>query len=425
MKFEFSTGDVLRSRRNVIKFLLLVAAMTAVIACMLEPDRVFRWIGKGVTLFAPFLAGLAVAFIMDIPTSFLERRVFCGDAHPKRRSFWEKHGRKIAVLVVVLLVLLGLVVALFAVLPQLIDSLRKLSQDLPGYVENTKVWLIGIIDTLPFGVSLQDDLMGMIRGIDLGDTLKLLLGTISDWLGSVVDITIGITSGTVSAFVSFVLSIYLLIGKRGFLLNTKRVLYAFFRPETCRSILRVLTMANRSFSGFVSGQCTEALILGSLCGIGMLAFGMPFALVISLLVTLAALIPFFGGIISAVGGTLLLLFVNPTSAIWFLIFIVVLQQIEGNFIYPRVVGSSIGLPGIWVLLAVYCGGAAFGFLGILLGVPTCSLLYALLKDWTNVRLKERDISEKALADGCMDEPEAPLKTELQQEDAKVKPSKKR
>lgn len=424
MKLEFSVEELIHSKKNIAKLLLLAAVVTAVVVCMLEPDRVMRWFGELFALLSPFLAGLAVAFVLDIPACFLERHVFCGDAHPKHRRFWDKHGRTFAVLVVVLLVVLALVIGLFAVVPQLIDSLRKLSSELPGYVENTKVWLTGIVDSLPFGVNVQEDLVRMISGIDVGQTLKVLLQTVSNWLGSVVDITIGITSGTLKVFVSFILSIYLLVGKQGFLLNAKRVLYALLPKKTCRSIFHVFSMANRSFSGFVSGQCTEALILGALCALGMLVLQLPFVLVVSLLVAVAALIPFFGGFISAVGGSLLLLFINPTQALVFLIFIVVLQQIEGNLIYPRVVGSSIGLPGIWVLLAVYCGGTAFGFVGILMGVPTCSLIYALLKDWTTKRLKARKIEETALADGRVDQPEMPLKTNLQQEDLVVLKEKK-
>lgn len=175
------------------------------------------------------------------------------------------------------------------------------------------------------------------------------------------------------------------------MLNNVKKLYMLFYPESkAKSLIEILRLSNKTFTNFVTGQFTEAIIIGVLCFIGMVILKIPFALIISVLVGFTALIPVFGAFIGTFVGVFLIIMVAPIKAVWFVIFIVVLQQLEGNLIYPRVVGKSVGLPGIWVLLSVTVGGSVFGIVGMLISVPVCSVLYTLLSRTVNKRLKNKN-----------------------------------
>ena len=194
-----------------------------------------------------------------------------------------------------------------------------------------------------------------------------------------------VTSGIINFVMSIIFAIYMLAGKEKILHNIKRLLFAFLPSRYAERCIQVGALSNRIFAGFVSGQCTEALIIGCLCYLGMTILKMPYALLISTVIAVTSVIAIFGALI--------LLFIKPITCLWFLIFIVALQNFEGNVIYPRVVGSSVGLPGIWVMLAIFVCGDLFGFVGVLMGVPTFSVIYALLKIVTAKRLKEKDIDD--------------------------------
>lgn len=208
--------------------------------------------------------------------------------------------------------------------------------------------------------------------------------------------TIGITSSIFSLVVNLVLalafSLYLLAQKETLTGQAKKVVRALFSEKWAHWITDVARMTNRTFSNFVTGQLTEAVILGTLCFLGMLIFRLPYAGVISVLVGFTALIPIFGAFIGVGIGAFLILLVSPIKALWFILFFVILQQLEGNLIYPRVVGKSVGLPGIWVLAAVTVGGNAFGLAGMLLAVPLCSVLYTLARQGVNARLARKGLS---------------------------------
>ena len=216
------------------------------------------------------------------------------------------------------------------------------------------------------------------------------------FLNTTISTAIGITSSVVSLIFNLVLALafalYLLAQKETLTRQAKKVVQAIFSSKRAQQITELAHMTNRAFSNFVTGQLTEALILGCLCFLGMLIFRLPYAGVISVIIGFTALIPIFGAFIGVAIGALLILLVNPIQALWFILFIIVLQQIESNVIYPRVVGKSVGLPGIWVLAAVTLGGNAFGLLGMLFAVPLCSVLYAVAR-----RVVHRRLAQKGLA----------------------------
>ena len=210
-------------------------------------------------------------------------------------------------------------------------------------------------------------------------------------ISSTFNAAASVVNGTINFFLGLIFAFYLLSQKEKLMVQTKRFLYAFFPEKKMDSILRVGSLANKTFSNFISGQCTEAVILGVLCFIGMSVFRFPYALMISVLVGFMSLIPIFGAFIGVAIGAFLILMVSPLKALWFVVFFIVLQQVEGNLIYPRVVGNSIGLPAIWVLVAVIVGGSAMGILGMILFIPLCSVLYALLREAVPKKLSEKGL----------------------------------
>ena len=210
---------------------------------------------------------------------------------------------------------------------------------------------------------------------------KILSSDSSNVVNTTIDITTSILGALVNILLALVFSVYMLAQKETLISQSRRLLLAALPRKAGQRTMHILKLTNNAFSSFVTGQVTEAFILGSLCCIGMLILRLPYALPVSVIISFTSLIPIFGAWIGAATGAFLIVFVSPIKALTFLIFLLILQQVEGNLIYPKVVGKSVGLPGLWVLAAVTIGGGIFGMLGMLLGVPICSVIYALVQDF--------------------------------------------
>ena len=206
-----------------------------------------------------------------------------------------------------------------------------------------------------------------------------------------MNFTLNLTNSIINFLIGLVVSIYLLAQKEKLILILKKLVYAFTTKSTSAKLIDVGAQANITFQNFISGQITEAFILGSLVFLGMLIFGFPFAVLCSVIIAITAVIPIFGAWIGAIPSAFIILMVEPPKAFWFLVFLIILQQFEGNIIYPKVVGNSIGLDGLWVLFAIIVGGSLFGLVGVLLGIPTFAVLYVIVRRVTNQKLKEKNI----------------------------------
>ena len=228
--------------------------------------------------------------------------------------------------------------------------------------------------------------------LSMGENIIKVVGQVTGSLVSqVVDITVGVTSTIINFFMGILIAIYILLSKEKLGIQAKKILYAFFDRIKANKVMEVARISHDKFSKFITGQCIEAVILGGLCFIGMTIFSMPYALLVSTIIGVTALVPIFGALIGTIPAAFIIFMVEPMTAVWFVILIVVIQQIEGNLIYPMVVGNSIGLSAIWVLLAITVGGSTFGILGILIGIPLFGVLYTLLSTITNSKLKEKNI----------------------------------
>ncbi len=370
--------------KKFLKYVLLIITFTFVLFWIAtNAEKAIGVIEKVITLFSPFLVGLCLAFVINTILVPFEK---IWDKIPSKKGgkIRDKLKRPVC-LILSTLIVVGVVFAIiFMLIPELINTVSSLIKMLPDFAKKLEGWWVDLRVMLEhYNIvlpALDFDTSKVL------DTLNTFISNYGEkFINTTVNITTTIVTFVVNLVLAFVFSIYLLSQKETIGRQTKKVLFAVFRNEKVEKLLDVASLSNQSFSRFVAGQLLEAVIIGILCFIGMLIFRMPYAGVISVLVGFTALIPVFGAFIGTAVGAFLILLVNPMKALWFIVFIIVLQQVEGNLIYPKVVGKSVGLPGIWVLVAVTVGGGAFGISGMLFGVPVCSVIYVLLKEFVAKR----------------------------------------
>lgn len=341
---------------------------------------------------APVFYGIVLAYILNVFVHFFED-VAIKPLRNVKSKLWKRVRRPLAVALAYLLVALVLVSIIAFIIPGLIESMGILAdtvqQTVPGYVTSAMDWLNEFAqeNDLTF---IQD----FLRNFNWSNVLSSASAVLRDFLSSLVGVTINVASGVFAAVMGFIFSVYMLMGKEKLLRGVKSTLLAFLPRPTAQKIGQIATLTNRMFFNFIRGQLLECVILGSLCYVGMSILQLDYALLISSVVTLGALIPILGAYIGAAVGVLILLLVHPIDALIFLIFLLILQQVEGNMIYPRVVGSSIGLPPLWTLFAVVFWGGVLGIPGILFGTPATAVIYQLLRTSVRSRLRQRNIDPK-------------------------------
>ena len=377
------------NKSNVKKILGIITFAVLLLVGAMHLDIVFGVLQKGVALLKPFIIGGAMAFIMNVLLRIVEDRLFA-PLNRKNFSWWNRYRRPVCV-VLTLGILIGIIfVLLFMIIPEIVHTGKMIGAQLPDQLDRFFGWAQNWLASLEIPTDVFQDI-----DIDWNKVVNLVTDSIKSGGSAVFNTTVGITSSIVGGITNLVLatvfSIYLLLQKEQLGAQLKNEMLAFLPEPKVEPILSIGKLSNRIFSKFVSGQCTEAVILGVLCFIGMSIFSMPYAMMISVVIGVTALIPMFGAFIGAGIGAFLILMIDPMQAVWFIIYIIVLQQLEGNLIYPRVVGKSVGLPGIWVLVAVTIGGSLGGVMGILLSVPVCSVLYSLFRQLVWDRLKKKKI----------------------------------
>ncbi len=324
----------------------------------------------------PLILGGAIAYVVNIPMSFYEKHYF----QKKKGKFFAVSRRPVCMIGAILTILAIVALVIGLILPQLGDCVALIAAELPGMFKK----LLAFAEDLYI---MPENIIDALSAIDLkaqmSNIIETLTSGIGNIVGSVISVVAGVFSGFVTAFVSIIFAIYILLSKDKLQSLCKRLLKRYTSEKVNHSIVYVLTVLDDCFHRYIVGQCTEALILGVLCTIGMTIFRFPYALMIGALIAFTALIPIAGAYIGAAIGAFMIFTESPFQALLFLIFLVVLQQLEGNLIYPKVVGTSIGLPGMWVLAAITIGGGIFGILGMLLGVPIAAAIYRIVRDDVN------------------------------------------
>lgn len=379
----------LRFIKENFKYLLLLFFSAALVVFLLARfDTIMLLLSKLLSVLTPLIAGFCIAFVVNELLKPLERLWL--------RLFSDNKAKRPVCIAVSMLIVLGAISAVcFIIIPETAKTVSGIISSIPAYVKKTEVWANSLSDFLE-----RHSLEIPQLDIDYDKIAKTLTDFFtaqgSTIVNSTVKFTTSVVSTVVNIFLSAVFAVYMLSKKEKLCSQIERLARATLPQRAFNTLYKVTKLTNTTFSGFVSGQVLEAFILAMLCFIGMLIFRMPYAATVSTLVCATALIPIFGAFIGTVVGAFLILFISPVKALWFIIFITVLQQIEGNLIYPRVVGKSVGLPGLWVLTAITVGGGAFGLLGILLSVPVFSVIYALLREFVNKRLAEKAENEEII-----------------------------
>lgn len=346
-------------------------------------SEIWSFIKFVIKIFMPFIIGLAIAFVLNVLMNSIETKWF---------GKWKvstKVKRPISLLISIAIVLGFIVFLLFLIIPNLQNTISLFADSIPVYSRN----LQELLNNWGINVDIINDIKEVLDS--LGTTLAEYIKNNSN---QVIDVTLGIASNVVTGFVNvtigFVFAIYFLAQKEKITSQFNKVMDAYLPKKRVNKTKEIAHLSNKVFSSFVSGQCIEAIIIGILCFIGMILLRLPYASTISVLVGFTALIPVFGAFIGTIFGAFLIFMISPLQAIIFVMFIIILQQLEGNLIYPKVVGKSVGLPGIWVLVAVTVGASINGVLGMLLSVPICSIIYSILATNVKDRLEGKNKTNK-------------------------------
>lgn len=347
-------------------------------------NLVKSFIGSCFSLMAPFIVGAAIAFIINVPMNRIDRLCF------KKENFFSKYSRLISYTITLVLVIGVLSIVTRIVVPELVNTLQNLAMQIPAGIDRIQSYIKDNMDS----ISTFNKYIDYVE-IDWDLIAKKAVNVVQNAASSIIDSGFGIVGGFVSGLASFligfVFSVYVLFQKEKLSSQCRQILYAMLPRITADKTMYVLSLTNTTFSKFLSGQCVEAAILGGLFFISMTILKMPYALLISVLIGVMALIPIVGAFIGCFVGVLLILLVDPMQALFFLILFLIIQQIEGNLIYPHVVGGSVGLPSIWVLVAITIGGKLMGIMGMLIFIPIVSVAYSLFRTFIKEKLWSKNI----------------------------------
>ena len=385
---DLSNVSIKKIRELIVFTALLVVALWKFDVVL----DVLKTIGQ---IIFPFILGGAIVFVINVPMSFLEKKIF--ENVKKENKAARKLARPVSLLLTIVLVVGVIALVMIGVIPQLTKTMGSLMINITDFIPQIKIWIRDFFHDNREIMNLVDQVQfkpdQAIRwGISLlGNGAGNMMNTTMSAVGSVV-------SGLATFFIAFSFACYVLFQKEKLHVQIRKVLFAFLPKQKADAFLKVCSLTYRTFANFLTGQCLEAVILGCMFVVTLSILRMPYALLIGVLIAFTALIPIFGAFIGCAVGSFLIFMVSPKQAIIFIIVFLVLQQIEGNLIYPHVVGESVGLPSIWVLAAVTIGGNLMGIVGMLVFIPLLSVVYTIFRKVVYQRLKKRHIKQVTATD---------------------------
>ena len=370
------------NRKEILKIVLFAVLL---IFAFIHIKEIWNFLGFLVKLLMPFIIGIVIAFVLNILIQFIEKKLL------NKSKMSNKSKRSISLILSLAFIFTFIIILLLLIIPQLKNTVELFVDNMPMYEENVKM----LLDKFNIDPSIVAEIEEGMK--NFGDVAIDFIKNNGD---QILEITLGVATNVISVIVNFVVAvvfaIYLLVQKEKLLYQLNKVLRAYLPVGKVSKIRDIAKLSNRICASFVSGQCLEAVIIGVLCFIGMLLLGIPYAATISVLIGVTALIPVYGAFIGTIVGAFLIFMISPLKALIFVIFILILQQFEGNLIYPKVVGKSVGLPGIWVFVAVTIGASLAGVVGMLVSVPVASICYSILATDVNYRIEAKD-SKKIIA----------------------------
>lgn len=374
--------------KDTMKKIMLLIAYTILLAVLLfNFDVVLNAFRFLFGIIAPFLLGVVMAFALNLPMKFFEERLFSDKVQGKYKAA-KKAARPVSLLLALISVLAVLLLVIFVVVPELGRSLVNLGNTIQSFIPLVETWIIEQFpdnQTISQWVNRFDFNWNQI----IGNMIDFLKNGAGDMLSGTFSIAVSIINTLASAAIGFVFAIYILLQKERLRAQMEKVMQAFLPEKQRNKIEKVCSLTYRTFANFLTGQCLEAVILGTMFFITLTVLRYPYALLIGVLIAFTALIPIFGAFIGCVIGAFLILMISPVKALIFIGIFLVLQQIEGNLIYPHVVGGSVGLPSIWVLAAVSIGASLMGVVGMIIFIPLTSILYSLFREAVNAELEKQ------------------------------------
>lgn len=384
------------NRKNTKRIKSLIIFTAVVVLALMKFDWLCQALLFVINIIKPFLMGAVMAFVINLPMSFIENRLFEKRMlNGRKQALYMKIKRPVSLILALLIVLLVITLVIVTVIPQLVSTFKVLANEIPVFMQNMLGYLEKLFAENP---ELQKEIESVkIPEINWKEILQTVVDFLKNGMGSMVTTTVtvasSIVSGTVNFFISLIFSFYILAQKEKLGNQIQRTIRAYTKPGVYEWIMKVAGLLNQNFSRFITGQCMEAVILGAMFVVSMLILRFPFAVMIGVLIAFTALIPIVGAFIGCVIGAFLIMVDSPAKAIGFIILFLILQQIEGNLIYPHVVGNSVGLPSIWVLAAVTIGGSLMGVAGMLIFIPLLSTVYTLLREDVNKRNRKEAIAK--------------------------------
>ena len=378
-------------KKMMRRIFLLIAGAILLAWLVLDTARATGLFRRIWELFSPFVIGAGIAFVFNVPMRSIEYQLEGVGKQSVRRT--------VSMLLTIFALVLVVMFVFELLIPQLRETVLSLTEKIPAFIDRTAVQLVAVIEENPdLGIWIQEifDLESLNWTNIVQDVLKWVADQISTVMGGAVNVIGSVTTGLVNLVISIVFALYCLINKETLARQGRKLLYSLVSEQRADRILRILGLTNVTFGNFISGQCLEAVILGCLFAVVMAIFGMPYIPLVSVIIAVTALIPVVGAFVGCIVGAFFILVNDPLQALSFIAMFLVLQQLENNLIYPRVVGTSIGLPGMWVLVAVSIGGELMGVGGMLVMIPLASVLYTLTREFTDKRLAERNIPQEKL-----------------------------
>ena len=377
------------SKLSMKKIRELIVFTVLIVVALWKFDVVLGVIRAIWGIIFPFVLGGAIAFVINVPMSFLEKKLF-GKAKEKGSKAAGKLARPVSLLLTIVLVVGVIVLVMFGLIPQLTETIGSLMNSIADFIPQMQSWVREFTHN-------NREIMDLVNQMEFNPNKAIQWGMsiLGNGAGNFMNTTMtavgSIVSGVTTFFIAFSFACYILFQKEKLHVQVRKVFFAFIPKRKAEVILEVCSLTYRTFANFLTGQCLEAVILGSMFVITLSILKMPYALLIGIIIAFTALIPIFGAFIGCALGCLLIFMVSPKQAILFILVFLILQQIEGNLIYPHVVGSSVGLPSIWVLAAVTVGGNLLGIVGMLVFIPLVSVLYTLFREYVYLRLKKQHI----------------------------------
>ena len=378
------------SKMSIKKIRELIVFTALLVVALWKFDVVLGVLKTIWDIIFPFVLGGAIAFLTNVPMSFLEKKIF--EKVKKKNKIVRKLKRPISLILTIVLVVGVIALVMFGVIPQLTRTMGTLVTSINDFIPQMQSWIGDFFHN-------NQEIMNLVDQIEFNpdQAIKWGISLLGNGAGNMMNTTMSavgsIVSGVATFFIAFSFACYILFQKEKLHIQIRKVFFAFLPRQKADAFLKVCSLTYRTFANFLAGQCLEAVILGSMFVVTLSILRMPYALLIGVLIAFTALIPIFGAFIGCAVGSFLIFMVSPQQAILFVIVFLVLQQIEGNLIYPHVVGESVGLPSIWVLAAVTIGGNLMGIVGMLVFIPLLSVLYTIFREFVYLRLKKQNIKQ--------------------------------